>query len=91
MHDIRSMSRKDSIRTLSCDYGVASGKASSGYDGKSKFATTTNWQKTSFVFLAPDSGTVTISGSDGLKITKSISPSPCPRLLYSKGQQVKPI
>ena len=89
MHDIRSMSRKDSIRTLSCDYGVASGKASSGYDGKSKFATTTNWQKTSFVFLAPDSGTVTISGSDGLKITKSISPSPLPQAVVLEGATSK--
>lgn len=79
MHDIRTMARRDSIRTLSSDYGKAAGKASITYNGRGKYANTKSWDRTRFVFIAPDSGTISISGSDGSNVTMPVSASAQPQ------------
>lgn len=76
MHDIRSMSRRDSIRTLSADYGVnIGGHAKSTFSGAKAPANTRRWSRTRFAFIAPDSGTVTLTAADGTASTMKVMPS----------------
>ena len=89
MHDIRTMSRRDTLRTLSSDYGIATGKASSTYEGRSKFPTTKSWARTRFVFLAPDSGCITVKGSDGQLQTMAVSASADPQAITLNGSTSK--
>ena len=79
MHDIRTMARRDSIRTLSSDYGKAAGKASISYNGRDKYANTKSWERTRFVFIAPDSGTISVCGSDGSNVAVPVSASALPQ------------
>lgn len=56
LHDIRTMAAKDSLRVLSGDYAVSLENASTTF--KSSFAGP--WSRTSFVYLATDSATVSV-------------------------------
>lgn len=74
LHDIRTMSHRDSIRQLSGDYAVAGVKAKASYKGNAKSQRTAAWERSSFYFLASDSGSVTLT-TDGGSSTFAISPS----------------
>lgn len=81
MHDIRTMSRRDSVRTLSADYATAAGAASTTFRGRDKYDTTKRWQSTRFVFIAPAAGTVSITAPDSLVATMEVEPSAEPQVL----------
>lgn len=65
MHDIRTMKRRDSIRTLSSDYGVGAVDAEVTYRGTAQNEGTGRWQRTTLLYIAPDSGTVSLRSTDG--------------------------
>ena len=74
MHDIRSMSRRDSMRTLSGDYGIGSVGANTHYKGCGYAEGTKSWSCSSFTFIAPTSGTITLTIDNDSK-TFEIEPS----------------
>lgn len=82
MHDIRTMKRRDSIRTLSSDYGVCTANAKSTFSGTKNNAGTKQWHRTRFAFIAPDSGTVTLTAADGT--SNRIEAAPSPRVQWAE-------
>lgn len=65
MHDLRAFSERDSIRPLSGEYGKASATASAIYRGAQGKAHLDNWSRSRFLYLSPDSGTVTVTTDNG--------------------------
>lgn len=66
LHDIRTMSRRDSLRQLSSDHCKAEGAATSTFKGSKRLPGADRWERSTFVFIAPAGGTITLSGDDGL-------------------------
>lgn len=85
MHDIRTMSRKDSLRTLSSDYGIGQASAFSSFEGRKKFPTTKSWDRTTFVYLAKQGGSISITGPDGLDQTYEVTPADYPQAISVEG------
>lgn len=81
MHDIRKMSRKDSLRTLSGDYAKASSAATSTYKGTKSQPT---WSRGSFMFISADTATITLK-ADGTAQTFAAQASTEPQLLTVNG------
>lgn len=75
MHDIRTFSKKDTVQVLSGSYGKASSKAWAKYKGTPKFETSKDWSRSSFIFIAPDSGMVTFKVANDSLITKTVTAS----------------
>ncbi len=66
LHDIRTMRRSDSLRLLSSDYCKAAGSATSTFKGSKRLPCADSWQRSTFVFIAPNGGNVELSGDNGL-------------------------
>ena len=75
MHDLRTFSAHDSLRTLAGEYGRAEGPAHAGYKGVASRPHLGSWSQSQFLFIAPDSGTVTLT-TDAGAVTHSVVPSP---------------
>ncbi len=75
MHDIRSISRRDTLRTLSGDYARADSFATTSFSARSKFPTTKSWDKTTFLFLTHRRGSISYTGAEGVKQKFDITPS----------------
>lgn len=89
MHDIRNMSRKDTLRTLSSDYGIGQSNAFSMFEGRKKFPTTNSWDRTTFVFLAKQSGSINITDASGVAQTFEVTPSDYPQAISLEGTTTK--
>lgn len=70
LHDIRTMAAKDSLRLLSGDYAVSSMNASTTFTSGSAGA----WSRTTLVYLATDSGTVSVA-TESAENTITVVPS----------------
>lgn len=81
MKTVRDMRGSDTIRVLSGEYGRAEGLATATYKGARFSPRTKAWSRTSFVFLSPAAGSVSISGSEGEVASLDVSPSPAPQIL----------
>ncbi|MDE6288591.1 MAG: hypothetical protein K2M00_07400 [Muribaculaceae bacterium] len=62
-HDIRKI-KNDGNRILSGMYHTGTVGATIGYKGSSRPAHVDSWTKTTMLFIAPHSGTITVKGSD---------------------------
>ncbi len=74
MHDLRTLTDRDTIRTISGEYGRAGIAASATYKSSAKRPHLDSWQRSRFIFMAPDSGTVTLT-TDGGPASYPVSPS----------------
>lgn len=81
MHDIRTFGKGEKIRTLSSDYARSCGSASTTFKGSGAFPGTQKWNNTRFLFIAPDSGTVSITLSDGAARNFAVQPSEAVQML----------
>ena len=75
LYDVRTMNSSDTIRQISGDYAVAENVASTTYKGSSKRPRTKNWDRSSFLFLAPDSARITLTTDAGSR-DFDVMPSP---------------
>ncbi len=75
MRDVRTFGKDDKMRTLSSDYARSVGGASTTFKGCGAFPDTHKWDNTRFLFIAPDSGTVSITLSDGTPRSFDVQPS----------------
>lgn len=89
MHDIRNMSRKDTLRTLSSDYGIGQLGAYSSFEGRKKFPTTKSWERTTFVYIAKQSGSINITDVSGQIQTFEVVPSDYPQAISVEGPTTK--
>lgn len=74
MHDLRTLAARDTIRTISGEYGRAGLAAKATYKSSDKRPHLGSWQRSRFIFIAPDSGTVTLTTDNG-PASYPISPS----------------
>ncbi|MDE6853869.1 MAG: hypothetical protein K2J38_02315 [Muribaculaceae bacterium] len=88
LHDIRTMGYSDTVRTLSCDYAVASGNAVTTFSGNAKNERLAAWDRSTFVFLSRDSGTVVMSGDFGER-QFMVGPSSEPQFLTVEGRTAR--
>lgn len=65
MHDVRDMRNRDTLRVLSGDYAIGSSGARSKYSGVSLSPRTASWSRSALLFIAPHSGTISITTADG--------------------------
>lgn len=65
MRDVRTMRSSDTIRALSGDYAISNGKASTTYKGVDRSEHTSQWTRSSAMFIAPNGGSVRL-GIDGI-------------------------
>lgn len=63
--DIREMSNSDSLRTLSGAYTLVEGRAKTTFDATDHMSHAAMWERSSFSFIAPDSGSVTLTTDAG--------------------------
>lgn len=75
LHDIRTMKQRDSIRVLPGSYAVAQGAATATFRGSGKFGGTAGWNRSSFAFVAPAAGTVSVTDDSGVTVSHNIAPS----------------
>lgn len=68
LHDIRTMAAKDSLRLLSGDYAVSSGNATTIFTSGSAGT----WARTTLVYLATDSGSVSVATESAEKTITAI-------------------
>ncbi len=85
MHDIRNLSSRDTLRTLSGCYAKSSGKSKAKFEGTKAFDGTRSWTNSSFVFISPDSGTIILTASDGVPYSFNVGASPHPQILSLPG------
>lgn len=85
MHDLRNIGSRDSLRTLQGEYGVAAGTATSRYKGASRFEHAAHWSRSTFVFIAPAAGVITLKTADGTKVSHEVQPSALPQALVAEG------
>lgn len=85
LHDIRTMERSDTIRTLSCDYARASGRAVTTFTGNAKNERLAAWERSTFAVLSSDSGRVVMSGDFGERQFE-VGPSDEPQFLTVEGR-----
>lgn len=88
LHDIRTMERSDTIRTLSCDYARASGQAVTTFAGNPKNERLAAWERSTFAFLSSDSGRVVMSGDFGERQFE-VGPSDEPQFLTVEGRTTR--
>ena len=62
MRDIRTMRGSDTIRALSGDYAISNGKASTTFKGVDRSEHTSQWTRSSAMFIAPNGGSVLLAG-----------------------------
>ena len=72
--DFRSIGSHDTIRTLSGEYSHANAAASSTFKGARKNARLASWDRSLLLFIAPDSGTITLTTDAGPQ-SHSVRPS----------------
>lgn len=82
--DIRNLAGRDTIRTLSGEYGIASAGAKATYKGSSGKIPFGSWSRSRFLFIASDSGTVTLT-SDAGPMSFAVSPSAAVQMLELSG------
>lgn len=85
IHDIRTMGRRDSMRLLSSDYCKASGSATSTFKGSKRLPCADIWQRSTFVFIAPNGGNVELSGDNGLSVQYAAEASGEPQAVVLEG------
>ena len=85
LHDIRNLAARDTLRTLSGCYAKSTGRSRAKFEGTKAFAGTQTWTSSSFVFISPDSGTVTLTASDGVPYSFNVGASPHPQVLSLPG------
>lgn len=73
--EIRKMNATDPLRTILGHYHTAQDGALTRFKGSAKPAHTEAWQNTTVLFVAPESGTITLSGSDNQAQTFTIESS----------------
>ena len=88
LHDIRTMGRSDTIRTLSCDYARASGQAVTTFAGNAKNERLAAWERSTFAFISRDSGRVVMSGDFGERQFE-VGPSDEPQFLTVEGRTTR--
>lgn len=88
LRDIRTMAAKDSVRQLSGDYCIASGVAKTTFKGTSYGEGTASWDRSSFTFIAPASGSVTLTTDTGSQVFE-IESDEAPRTLSVSGKTSK--
>ncbi|MCH5220957.1 MAG: hypothetical protein J1F05_01315 [Muribaculaceae bacterium] len=78
MHDVHNMKSNDTIRVLSGDYAKGSQGSRTTYKGSSFSTRTSSWQRSSFIFIAHNDGTINFTTSDGtvhsFNVTASYEP-----------------
>jgi len=85
LHDIRSMSKRDSIRTLSGDYCKADSNIRTMIKGTTRLPHAGQWERTTFVFIAPRGASVTVSGDNGLTVGNTFDASDEPQGIVLDG------
>lgn len=75
-HDIRALAKRDSLRTLSGDYSRATGASKAKFKGSKTYPGTTGWERTSLLFIAPASGTITITAGEAEPFVAEVEASP---------------
>lgn len=85
MHDIRNLASRDTIRPLSGCYAKSTGKASAKFEGTKALAGTASWTNSSFVFISPAAGTITLTASDDVPYTFEVEASRAPQVLNLPG------
>lgn len=83
--DIRNMTSRDSIRLISNEYAIAQAGARSQYKGTSSLPGNQNWDRSTFVFLAPDSGSITMTTAAGPQ-TFDVASSALPQAITIEGE-----
>ncbi len=89
MRDIRNFGRSDTLRTLANCYAKASESATAVFEGTKIFEGTKSWERSRFMFIAPDSGTVCMTVADGAEQSFRIAPSPDVQTLEVSGATTK--
>lgn len=89
MRDIRNFGRSDTLRTLANCYAKASESATAVFEGTKIFEGTKSWERSRFMFIAPDSGTVCMTVADGAEQSFRIAPSPDVQTLEVSGSTTK--
>lgn len=83
MHDLRNLGTHDTLRTISGEYGRTELAASATYKaGERRHAD--SWERSRFLFISPDSGTVTLTTTAGPS-SYPISPSGDVQILEAAG------
>ncbi len=88
LHDIRTMSSRDSLRQLSGDYCTAETSASATFKGSSYGNGTKEWSKSSFTFISASEGTIALTTDAGTE-TFDVVPDEAPVTLSVQGQTTK--
>jgi len=84
MYDLHTLGAHDTLRTISGEYGKAEISASATYKGAKGRAHVDSWECSRFMFISPDSGTVTLTTDAGPK-SYLIAPSGKVQLLEADG------
>ncbi len=63
--DVREMGNSDTIRTLSGAYTIVDGSAKASFDATDHMSHAAMWERSSFSFISPDSGSVTLTTDTG--------------------------
>lgn len=82
---LKNLSSRDTLRLLQAEYSVAESSAKATFKGSKKPAHADQWNNSSFLFIAPSSGTLQLTGSDGLSTEYQIIPSENPQFLTLPG------
>ena len=75
VRDVRSMGSKDSLRQLSGDYALAAATATATCKGTSYGNGTSAWDNSSFTYIAPASGTITLTNDNETAIFEVVADS----------------
>lgn len=81
MRDIRNLSSRDTLRTLSGCYAKSTGHTKAKFEGTKAFDGTGSWTNSSFVFISPKNGTITLTASDGVPYSFEVEGSGEPQSL----------
>lgn len=65
MHDLRTLYKSDTIRTISGDYARGESGARTTFKGVSLYPQTASWERSCFICIAPSGGTVTFTTDAG--------------------------
>lgn len=84
MRDIRNFSGRDTVRTVSGEYGLASAGAKATYKGSKSRKALGSWSRSRFLFVSPDSGTVTLATDAGPR-SFAVAPSGEVQMLELEG------
>jgi len=73
--EIRNMKASDPLRTILGHYHTAQENATTRFKGSAKPSHADSWPCTTMLFVAPESGTITLAGSDTTARSFNIEPS----------------